>query len=101
MAHCPRAFGKRVGAAAPKPVDRVADAYAELARSPGSWVGIINLRKKLSGLSRPEQDAALKELSRSGRAVIAPESNRKVLTADDHAASIRIGGDDNHLIMMR
>lgn len=93
--------GQQKAAGPASPADQVATAAAKLAKSPDSWVGIIDLRRELSGMDRAEQDAALKELSRTGRAVIAPESNRKVLTAADHAAAVRIGGEDNHILMMR
>lgn len=71
-----------------------------LARQPGDWVGVIDLRAELDarGVSREAQDAHLTRLSAEGLIHLVPESNRKALRAEDHAAAIRLGGDDCHLI---
>ncbi len=67
----------------------------------GDWADLVDLRAALDarGVSRDAQDAHLKRLSREGALHIVPESNRKVLTEADHAASIRIGGEENNLVM--
>ncbi|OLZ48024.1 hypothetical protein [Amycolatopsis keratiniphila] len=77
---------------------RIRIAYRKLSRSPRDWVSLVELRPMLGEASAVDVDAVLKELSRSGQAHLVPESNRKALTAADHAAAIRIGGEDNHLI---
>lgn len=77
---------------------RIRIAYRKLARSPRDWVALVELRPMLGEASTADVDSVLKELSRSGQADLVPESNRKALTAADHAAAIRVGGDDNHLI---
>ncbi|MFJ8915827.1 hypothetical protein [Amycolatopsis sp. NPDC102389] len=77
---------------------RIRIAYRKLSRSPRDWVALVELRPMLGEASTVDVDAVLKELSRSGQAHLVPESNRKALTAADHAAAIRIGGEDNHLI---
>ncbi|MER6667670.1 hypothetical protein ABT256_24200 [Amycolatopsis japonica] len=77
---------------------RIRIAYRKLSRSPRDWVALVELRPMLGEASAVDVDAVLKELSRSGQAHLVPESNRKALTAADHAAAIRIGGEDNHLI---
>ncbi|SDI31375.1 hypothetical protein SAMN05192558_10792 [Actinokineospora alba] len=79
-------------------VERIHSAYRKLARAPRAWVSLTELRSMLVHARRPDVDAVLKELDRSGKAHLVPESNRKVLTEADHAAAIRIGGEDNHLI---
>ena len=56
------------------------------------------LRAQLRDVPRAELDRALLMLSRSADAAIAPESNQKTLTPADRAASIRIGGQDKHLL---
>ncbi|CAM3803351.1 hypothetical protein KIPE111705_25795 [Kibdelosporangium persicum] len=73
-------------------------AYRKLAASPQAWVGLADLRPLLGDVPTDEVDAALKEMSRSGQAHLVPEPNRKTLDAADHAAAVRIGGEDNHLI---
>lgn len=77
---------------------RIRAAYRKLARSPRDWVGLADLRPMLGGAPARAVDAVLKELSRTGKIHLVPESNRKVLTAADHAAAIRVGGEDNHLL---
>ncbi len=77
---------------------RIRTAYRKLSRSPRDWVGLVELRPMLGEASTVDVDAVLKELSRSGQVHLVPDSNRKTLTAADHAAAIRIGGEDNHLL---
>lgn len=92
---------KAAAADQPRSVEgRIASAYEKLARSPGSWVGMADLRRELSGVDRETQDKVLKDLSRTGQAFIVPESNRKALRPEDHAAAIRIGGEDNHILQI-
>jgi len=76
---------------------RIRVAYRELVKEPRGWVGLVDLRPKL-GAPAAEVDAVLKELSRAGKVHLVPEDNRKALTAADHEAAIRIGGEDNHLL---
>jgi hypothetical protein len=84
---------------APAPLaERIRIAYRQLVKEPRGWVGLGDLRSRLDGASAAEVDAALKELSSSGKAHLVPEENRKALTDADHQAAIRVGGQDNHLI---
>ncbi|WP_410586598.1 hypothetical protein [Amycolatopsis sp. lyj-23] len=92
------------GTTTPAPAEPVEDletrirvAYRELVREPRGWVGLVDLRPKL-GAPAAEVDAVLKELSRAGKIHLVPEDNRKALTAADHEAAIRIGGEDNHFL---
>jgi hypothetical protein len=73
-------------------------AYAKLARRPRDWVRLAELRPMLDGASREDVDGVLRDMSRARQAHLVPDSNRKVLTEADHAAAIRIGGEDNHLL---
>ncbi|WP_103354234.1 hypothetical protein [Amycolatopsis sp. CA-128772] len=77
--------------------DRIRVAYRELVREPRGWVGLVDLRPKL-GAPAAEVDAVLKKLSSAGKVHLVPEDNRKALTAADHEAAIRIGGEDNHFV---
>lgn len=50
-------------------------------------------------LTHDELTAGVLHLQRTDRKFVAiPESNQKVLTADQRRAAVRIGGQDNHLI---
>ncbi|MEV6243757.1 hypothetical protein [Lentzea sp. NPDC051838] len=77
---------------------RVRAAYAKLAPESGAWVGLAALRGALNGESRDDVDQALHRLNRAADVHVIPESNQKVLTQEDRAAAIRIGGEDRHLI---
>jgi hypothetical protein len=73
-------------------------AYLELSVKPQDWVRLAKLRPKLNGADKDEVDAVLLEMVKTGTVHLAPDSNRKVLTEDDHAAALRIAGEDNHLV---
>lgn len=91
-------FGPHLALTTDEIESRVRAAYRKLARSPQDWVGLVDLRPLLGGAATEDVDAVLIELSRAGQAHLVPESNRKALTAADHAAAIRIGGEANHLL---
>ncbi|MFI9006782.1 hypothetical protein ACIGNX_06055 [Actinosynnema sp. NPDC053489] len=73
-------------------------AYLELSVKPQDWVRLAKLRPKLNGADRDQVDAVLVDMVKTGSVHLAPDSNRKVLTEADHAAAIRIAGEDNHLV---
>jgi hypothetical protein len=73
-------------------------AYRKLAAKPRDWVRLADLRPLLNGSD--DVDGALRKMSRARQAYLAPDSNRRALTAADHEAAIRIGGQDNHQIMI-
>ncbi|MGH8966762.1 MAG: hypothetical protein ACRDXB_15745 [Actinomycetes bacterium] len=73
-------------------------AYDELKKKPQDWVRLARLRPKLDGAERSEVDATLLAMTRTGLVHLAPDSDRKALTADDHEAAIRIGKEDKHLV---
>lgn len=94
-----------VAPVAPAPAPRadiaehqVRSSYQRLAANPGGWVGLVRLRAELAGLSRAEQDVVLRQLFRAPDVSLIPEENQKVLTAEDRAAAIEIGGENKHLI---
>jgi hypothetical protein len=74
----------------------VRKAYAELARMPGDWVPLAEIRDRLSRHDRADVDAALESLAMQPGAQIIPWDNAKALTARDHAAALHFGGEDNH-----
>ena len=73
-------------------------AYRKLAPKPGDWVRLAKLRPLLNGASREDVDGVLKTLGRKQVVTLAPTPNGKDVTADDRAAAVRIGGDENHMI---
>ncbi|MGC4808500.1 hypothetical protein [Micromonospora sp. DT233] len=73
-------------------------AYWQLAKAPGGWVGLADLRERLGDTDRAAVDAALRALVRQPGVRIIPVANSKSLTARDRAAAVRIGEEDNHML---
>ena len=73
-------------------------AYRRLAPKPGDWVHLAKLRPLLNGASKEDVDGVLKALGRKQEVTLAPNPDRKAVKADDRAAAVLIGGDENHLI---
>jgi hypothetical protein len=91
--------------AAPRPADPVTDKkiatlYRRLADKQGDWVRLAELRPLLNGTTRADVDIVLKTMSKAGQAHLAPDPDRKSLTTADREAAIRIGGEDNHLLVV-
>lgn len=79
----------------------VRDAVAKLSGGrEGEWVGLADLRAELGGMSREEQDAALRQMVRSPGVQIEEQTNQKALRQRDRDAAIRIGGRDQHVIQI-
>ncbi|MGU3499470.1 hypothetical protein [Mycobacterium sp. C31M] len=76
--------------------DRIRATYTALAPRPGAWVGLARLRAELPDLT--DIDVTLTELYRSGAVSLIPEENQKVLTDDDRAAALTVGGQAKHLM---
>lgn len=74
--------------------------YEELAVEPQDWVRLARIRPRLDGADKSEIDDVLVKMMKNGTVHLAPESNTKVLTADDHASAIRVGSEDLHLVAM-
>lgn len=73
-------------------------AYLDLSVKPQDWVRLAKLRPMLNGAGKDEVDGALLKMVRGGTVHLAPDSNRKVLTDADHAAAVRVGSEDKHLM---
>jgi hypothetical protein len=76
----------------------IREVYQDLSVGPQDWIRLARIRPRLNGADKREVDDALLRMMKTGTVHLAPDSNRKVLTEDDHAAAIRIGGVDKHLI---
>ncbi len=81
--------------------DRIRAAYRQLTPFPGGWVGLLELRARLSDLSRADVDRGLQAIQRVTGIAVIPEENQKTLTPDDRAAAIAIGGQPCHLIAIQ
>ena len=78
--------------------DRIRSAYRSSAEEPGDWVSLTQVRKLLDDVSATDVDDVLRRLGREPDVHLVPETDQRRLTPDDHAAAVRIGGKDNHLI---
>lgn len=95
---CAQAMRSAQEDSSPDVETRIRIAYKELSKQPKQWVGLARLRAALPTVARGEIDETLHRMSRMPAVHFVPESNQKALTADDRAAAIRIGGQQNHLI---
>ena len=87
--------------------DRIRASYESLAAEPAAWVLLSRLRADLAELTaitgtdipRADIDATILKMVLAERTVrIIPEFNQKTLTPADRAASIRMGGENQHLL---
>lgn len=76
----------------------IRSAYSRLAGAPGGWVGLARLRAAVGGVTRTDLDAELRRMYRIPGVHLIPEENQKVLTAEDRAAAVEIGGQAKHVI---
>jgi hypothetical protein len=81
--------------------ERIRKAYSSLARQPGDYVMLADLRETLADVGRGDLDAALIQLNRATDVSLVPESNQKVLTDPERAAAVSIGNQLKHLIAIR
>ncbi|MEU9687141.1 hypothetical protein [Amycolatopsis japonica] len=82
--------------------DRIRDAVAELTRGDGGWAGITDIRNALADVDQDEVTQTLRDMARNNPNIhLAPESNRKTLQEEDHAAAIPVGGEPQHLIVIQ
>jgi len=76
----------------------IREVYHELSVKPQDWVRLARIRPKLNGAERAEVDDTLLKMIRTGTVHLVPQSDRKALTDEDHAAAIRVGSQDKHLV---
>ena len=87
----------------PKPnwvPERIRDAYATLAKRPGEWVWLRDLRACLNGSPRSEVDSALKQMYRDKLINLTLSEDQGALTREDKDAALRMGVSDMHLVSM-
>ncbi|HEX5114200.1 MAG TPA: hypothetical protein VFW65_03275 [Pseudonocardiaceae bacterium] len=76
----------------------IESAYDSLVGRPGGWVSLTRLRGALARIPRDEMDDALRTLSRRPQVYLIPEANQKILTSEDRAAAVELGGEAKHLL---
>lgn len=75
-------------------------AYEKVAKSPGAWVDIADIRAYFSnlGLARAQQDKILRAVEQFPDVNIVPESNQKALSQRTRDAAVIIGDQKKHFI---
>ena len=64
------------------------------------WVGLAEIREVLPKIDRAEMDKTLRAMVASRSIHLIPVANLKGLTRADHDAALRLGGEDNHAMMI-
>jgi hypothetical protein len=77
---------------------RVAAAYGKLAPGTGQFVGLRELRERLTDVPRPALDATLAAMFTAQRISLVPQPSPQALTAADRESALRIDGEHKHLI---
>lgn len=77
--------------------DDIRTAYQEL-RPDGTWLGLVDLRGRLTQYDRATQDQALRELSREPGVHVQGEANQQALTQEDRDAAVTFGGSSRHIL---
>lgn len=96
------ATGRSILGSSVTPEEKARSAYASVAARPGAWVKIASVRKRLieQGMTTSEADAELRRMSQLPDVEMMPETNQKTLTEEERRHSIRVGGQDAHLMMI-
>jgi len=76
------------------------EAYRRAAGRAGDWVQLDKIRADLRHIPTPELDRTLKQLARAKRIHLAPNDYQSSLSPAERKAAIKIGGRENHLIMI-
>lgn len=80
--------------------DRIIDAIRELNAYTGAEWSDMGAIREVSGLTRPQFDAAMTRLAIARLVVLVPEDNQKVLTDADWYNAVHVGGEDKHLAQL-
>lgn len=76
-------------------------AYRQLRREPNDFVSLERIRRQLSpDLPREAVDRAMRNVFKRDGVNFVPENNQKSLTEAQRSASVRLGGQDKHLMSM-
>jgi hypothetical protein len=67
----------------------------------GDWASLARVRREMdeAGMSREEQDEAIRQAAREPGVYLVPENNQRALTDADRAAALWHGGQEKHLIL--
>lgn len=77
---------------------RIREAYAALVPNPGDWLGLADLRDRLTDLDRAAVDEGLRSMVGQQDVRIIPVANTKALKPRDVEAAVEIGGEESHTL---
>ncbi|WP_306207313.1 hypothetical protein [Actinoplanes sp. RD1] len=76
--------------------DRIRAAYSELAKAPGEWVNLTDLRPLLDDVSKAELDQALTGMLDARDVRLEPDPLMHRVGEEERRAAVHIGGEDRH-----
>ena len=77
---------------------RIRAVYRDLVRESGQWLGLADLRDRLSGLDPSAVDDTLRAMAQMKGVRIIPIANSKGLDERDREAALRMGGEYHHAL---
>jgi hypothetical protein len=77
---------------------RIRVEYEELAKEPGEFVQLLDLRLKLPNISRPDLDSALDRMYQGQQINLVAQANQETLSDADRESALLIGGSRKHMI---
>ncbi|MGP3920557.1 hypothetical protein [Nonomuraea sp. 10N515B] len=80
--------------------DAIIAACTALDPEPGAWVSLTEVRQQLAPWTKTDVDEALDRMYGTGQISLSPQPLVHRLTAEDHAAAVRSGGENHHLIQI-
>jgi hypothetical protein len=78
----------------------VRSAYKQLARAPGAYVSLADLRDALPAVDHRELDETLIQMDLSPRVHLVPVANQGSLTARERDAAVWMGGESQHALQI-
>jgi hypothetical protein len=78
--------------------EQIKAGYRTLAREPGEFVKLHELRLRLPDVPRADVDAALDRMYQEQRINLVPQADQQALSDADRESGLRIGGKYKHLI---
>ena len=77
---------------------RIRAVYQDLVSEPGQWLGLADLRDRLSGLDPSTVNDTLRAMAQMKGVRIIPVANSRALDTRDREAALRMGGEDHNAL---
>jgi hypothetical protein len=77
---------------------RIRAVYQDLVSEPGQWLGLADLRDRLSGLDPSAVNDTLRAMAQMKGVRIIPVANSRALDTRDREAALRMGGEDHNAL---